>query len=80
MKNPGWNKFSVDWRSISQWCCKLTTRWSWVSDEDWWIEDGTPVYSTNAKSNLVSNYKEGMRKQSGVSIDLNEKLLHIFHH
>jgi len=63
MKNPGWHEFSVDLRSISMMCCKLTVRMSWVSDEDWWIDDGTLVYS-NAKSNLASNCKEGMRKQS----------------
>ena len=63
LKNPGWNKFSVDPRTISKRCCNITVRRSWVSDGDWLIDDGTPVCS-NAKSNLSSNFKEGMRKQS----------------
>ena len=63
MKDPGWNKWSIDPKSISRRCCKLTIRRTWVSDEDWWINDGTPVYS-NAKTNFSSNFKEGARKQS----------------
>ena len=63
LKEPGWNKWCVDPKSISKRCCKLTVRQFWITDEDWWIDDGTPVCS-NAKSNLSSNYKEGTRKQS----------------
>ena len=63
LKDPGWNKWSIDPKSISRRCCKITIGRSWVSDEDWWIDDGTPIYS-NAKSNFLSNFKEGMSKQS----------------
>ena len=62
-KDPGWHKWCVEPRSISKRCCKITIRRSWVSDEDWWIDDGTPAYS-NAKSNFFSNFKEGTRKKS----------------
>ena len=63
LKYPGWNKYSVDSRTISRRCCKIKMRRSWVSDEDWWIDDGTPVYS-NATSNMWLDLKEGTRKQS----------------
>jgi len=63
LKDLGWNKWSVDPKSISRRCCKITISRIWVSDEDWWIDDGTPVY-INAKSNPSSNFEEGMRKQS----------------
>ena len=63
LKEPGWNKWCVDPKSISKRWCKLTIRKSWVLNEDWWIDDDTPMYS-NATSNLSSNYKKGTRKQS----------------
>jgi hypothetical protein len=34
LKEPGWNKWCVDPKSISKRCCKLTIRKSWVIDED----------------------------------------------
>ena len=63
LKEPGWHKWCVEPKTISQRCCRITIRKSWVTDKDWWIDDGTPVYS-NTKSNLSSNFKEGTRKQS----------------
>ena len=63
LRDPGWHKWCVEQKSISQRCCKIKIRRSWASDEDWWIDDGTPVYS-NATSNFTSNVKEGMREQS----------------
>jgi len=63
LKDPGWHKWCGEPKTISLRCCKITIRKSWVTDENWWIDDGTPVYS-NAKSNYLSCFKEGTRKQS----------------
>ena len=35
LKDPGWNKWSIEPKSTSRRCCKITSRQSWVSDEDW---------------------------------------------
>ena len=62
MKKTGWNAFSTSPKSICQRYVRRVCLKSWVTPEDYWIDEGTPAYSI-AFSQGTSSYKELMRQQ-----------------